>query len=153
MLDQTKDLDKTLREITRVVNPLAPNASIVLTQGAPDNEVVNLLNGVCAPLSARNPRINHQGYLLHRAIEIFSEHGFGDISLHRNSGTCQFPEESLSARSEAAAKVLAGLWYRDDPNYKKMQQALIPELELHFKDSPHSISNEMVTLVARAIPN
>ncbi|KAF7586974.1 hypothetical protein BBP40_007973 [Aspergillus hancockii] len=143
VLDQTEDLDKFLREITRVVNPLATNARIVLTQGAPDNEMVNLLNRVCAPLSARNTRINHQGYLLHRAIEIFSRHGFGDISLHRSGGTCQFLQESLSARSEAAAKVLAGLWYLDDPNYEKMQQALIPELELHFRDSPNSISGDV----------
>ncbi|OJI98279.1 hypothetical protein ASPVEDRAFT_147526 [Aspergillus versicolor CBS 583.65] len=63
-LDQTEDLYKSLREITRVVNLLAPNARIVLTQGTPDNEIVNLVNEVCAPLSARSPSINHQGYLL-----------------------------------------------------------------------------------------
>lgn len=152
VLHYVDDLDKSLEELVRVADPSAPNARIIIVQGAPDNEVVNMLNGVCAPLS-RNPRIDHQGYILHKAADVFSRNGFADIAVHRVQAYCAFPEEEMDQRCEAAAEVLAKFWYIEDPSFGEMKQALIPELKLHFKDRPYTLTDEAAILVARATAN
>jgi SAM-dependent methyltransferase len=147
------DLEKSLREMARVADITNPNARLVVVQGAPDNQLVNLLNDVCAPLSAENSRIDHQGYLLHTAARIFSEHGFGKIETFRVNAFCAFPEEDMMERCQKAAEVLVGFWFKQDPNYEQMKTALIPHLKLHFKDRPHAIGDEVAILSARPVPN
>ncbi|PLB50861.1 S-adenosyl-L-methionine-dependent methyltransferase [Aspergillus steynii IBT 23096] len=147
-LQYVTDLDKSLHEMARVVDSSNPESFIIVTQPGPDSKVMNLINKVAVPLS-QDANFDHHGKILHRASEIFAEHGFGNITVRRVEEVCNFPEKDLSARCSEAAKILAGLWFIDDPGYEKMQQALIPELELHFRDSPHVIGYQTVTLVAR----
>lgn len=153
ILHYVDDLDKSLREIARVVDPSKPGSRIVIVQGAPDNEVVNLLNDICAPLSAQNTAIDHQGYLLNAAATVFAEYGFNDVKVFRVNAYCAFPEEDLTERCQKAAEVLAGFWFRDDPNFVQMKEALIPHLKLHFRDRPHAINDEVAVLVAKPLPN
>ncbi len=54
ILHYVDDLEQSLAEMARVVDPNAPNVRIVIVQGAPDNEVVNLINKAALP-SPRNP--------------------------------------------------------------------------------------------------
>ncbi|KAG2414616.1 hypothetical protein HFD88_003807 [Aspergillus terreus] len=153
ILHYVDDLDKSLREVARVVDPSRPNSRIVIVQGAPDNEVVNLLNDICAPLSAQNTAIDHQGYLLNAAAAVFAEYGFNDVKVFRVNAYCAFPEKDVTERCQKAAEVLAGFWFRDDPNFVQMKEALIPHLKLHFKDRPYAINDEVAVLVAKPLPN
>ncbi|KAE8361482.1 hypothetical protein BDV27DRAFT_160671 [Aspergillus caelatus] len=139
--------------MARVADISNPNARPVVVQGAPDNQLVNLLNEVCAPLSAVNKRVDHQGYLLHTAAKIFSEDGFRKIEIFRVNAFCAFPEEDLAERCEKAADILVGFWFKEDPNYEHMKPALIPHLALHFKDRPNTIGDEVAILSARPLPN
>ncbi|KAF3483978.1 methyltransferase [Arthroderma uncinatum] len=149
ILHYVHDLEKSLREMTRVVDPRLPHAKIVLVQGAPDNEAVNLVNQACAHLSADNKLPDHQGFLLHKASEIFREAGFTDITLRRVDVYCKFPEEDLSERCANAAEILATAWFETDPNLEKMKQELLPALKAHFAHRPDSIGDEGVILIAR----
>ena len=149
VMHYVEDLERSLREMVRVTDPAAPNSRIVLVQGAPENEIIDLMNTVCAPASASNRRPNHQGYLLHKAAKIFTKCGFGDISLHRVDAYCEFLEEDLTIRCEKAAEVVAGLWCLDDANFELMKQALIPRLSFNFKDRPHAIGDQVAVLVAK----
>ncbi|KAF4170029.1 hypothetical protein CNMCM6936_005174 [Aspergillus lentulus] len=142
------DLEASLQEMARVADINNPNARLIVVQGAPDNQVVNLLNDVCVPLSRENTR-DHQGYLLYTAAKVFSERGFGQIETFRVNAFCAFPEKDMMERCTKAAEVLVGLWFKEDPNYAKMTEALIPHLELHFRDREHAIGNEAVILMAR----
>lgn len=149
VLHYVDDLDKSLRELVRVTNSESPYARIVIVQGTPDNEIIDLMNSVCAPISASNKHPNHQGYLLHKAAEVFSELGFSDISFHRVEAYCQFLEEDLSMRCEKAAEVVAGLWCLEDEKFEDMKAALIPRIKFNFQDRPHAIGDQVAILVAR----
>jgi ubiquinone/menaquinone biosynthesis C-methylase UbiE len=46
-LHHADDLDKSLREMARMVGTASPNAQIIIVQAAPDNELVNIINTVC----------------------------------------------------------------------------------------------------------
>ncbi|KAI9036827.1 putative 2-heptaprenyl-1 [Aspergillus affinis] len=149
VMHYVEDLERSLREIVRVTDRSAPFSRIVIVQGAPDNEIIDLMNTVCAPVSASNPLPNHQGYLLHKAVEVFAECGFGDITFHRVDAYCEFKEQELSERCEKAAEVIAGLWCLEDSNFDGMKEALIPRLKFHFLDRPHAIGDQVALLVAR----
>lgn len=149
VMQYVEDLEKSLREMVRVTDRSAPNSRIVVVQGAPENEIVDLMNTVCAPLSGSNPLPNHQGYLLHKAAEVFGACGFDDITFHRVDAYCEFLEKDLSDRCEKAAEVIAGLWCLEDSNFDGMKQALIPKLHIHFMDRPHAIGDQVAVLVAR----
>ncbi|RMZ46283.1 hypothetical protein AFCA_012376 [Aspergillus flavus] len=153
VLHYVQDLERSLHEIARVVDPASPESKIVIVQGAPDNELVNLLNDVCAPLSADNTAVDHQGYLLHEAARVFSEYGFGDIQISRVNAFCSFPEMDLKERCAKAAEVLAGFWFRDDINLERMKMALMPHLEKQFRDRPEEVGDEVAVLVARPFRN
>ncbi|KAM5443604.1 hypothetical protein MferCBS31731_001377 [Microsporum ferrugineum] len=153
ILHYVHDLEKSLREMARVVDQHLPNAKIVIVQGAPDNEVINLVNYVCAPLSTENNRFDHQGFLLHKASEIFREEGFGDITLRRVDVHCKFPEKDLSERCANAAEILATVWFETDPNLAEMKREMIPVLEAHFAHRPNAIGDEGVILIARPSKN
>lgn len=151
VMHYVEDLEGSLRELVRVVNPTDPNACIVIVQGAPDNEIIDLMNTVCAAASASNQLPNHQGYLLHKAFEIFTKCGFGDISFHRVDAYCEFLEKDPSERCETAANVIAGLWCLEDENFDTMKQALIPRIMFNFKDRPHAIGDQVAVLVAKPV--
>ena len=107
ILHYVTDLEKSLTEVSttlvygqyctnaknskmaRVVDPKAPNARIVIVQGSPDNEVVNLINRACAPIAERSgmkgSAYDHQGYLLAECVRVFTRHGFGKITLKRSN--------------------------------------------------------------------
>lgn len=131
----------------------APNARLVIVQGAPDNEVIDLMNSVCAPISAENKRPNHQGFLLRAAAEVFAQCGFGDVSLHRVEAFCEFRNEDLEERCQQAAGVVAGLWCLEDTNFQQMKEALVPRLRFNFQDRPYAIGDQCVVLVAKPLPN
>ena len=143
------DLEKSLLEMIRVVDRNAPHARIVIVQGAPENEIIDLMNTVCAPVSASNNLPNHQGYLLNKAKEVLEQNGFAEISFHRVDAYCAFEEEDLATRCERAAEVIAGLWCLHDANFEAMKEALVPQLRRKFEDRPHSIGDQAAVLVAR----
>ncbi|KAE8365911.1 putative 2-heptaprenyl-1,4-naphthoquinone methyltransferase [Aspergillus caelatus] len=149
VMQYVEDLGKSLHEIVRVTDRNAKNSRIVIVQGAPENEIVELQNTACAPVSASNPLPNHQGYLLHKAVQVFTECGFDDITFHRVDAYCEFLEEDISVRCEKAADVVAGLWCLNDERYEEMKQALIPRLRSHFEDRPHAIGDQVAVLVAK----
>jgi SAM-dependent methyltransferase len=152
ILHYVEDLEKSLTEMVRVVNPAAPNARIVIVQGAPYNDIINLINETCGPIAARDtdtPTVDHQGFLLAKACDVFTAHGFGDISLEPVHAYCNFPEKELSIRSSCAASVLANLGYPSHPRLEEMKKAFIPVLEKHFADNPFQVGDDGVILVAK----
>lgn len=151
VLHYVDDLEKSLQEMARVTDRSAPNARLIIVQGAPDNEVIHLMNSICAPISAENNRPNHQGYLLRTAAEVFTKCGFADVSLHRVEAFCEFREEDLEERCNEAAEVVAGLWCLNDANFEQMKHALIPRLRFHFLDRQYAIGDQAVFLVAKPL--
>lgn len=147
-LQYADDLEKSLHEIARVVDPSNPESRIVISQGGPDNKVLNLINRALVSLG-RCESLDHHGYILHNASEALAGHGFADVSVRRVEAYCKFPEQDISERCARAAELLAGLWYKNDPDYEKVKQALVPELEQYFQDSPHSIGFGTAVLVAK----
>ncbi|TQV95980.1 methyltransferase [Cordyceps javanica] len=154
ILHYVDDVEKSLQEMARVVDPTAPNARIVLIQGAPDNELVSLVNKACAGIVEESmpqgeSAIDHQGLLLATAARVLTQHGFGDVQLQRVHVPCKFLEEHQAARSKAAANVLIDLWYQDHPRVEDMKAAILPVLEEHFSDNSMEVGDQAVLLVAK----
>ncbi|KAM3475714.1 hypothetical protein MY8738_007276 [Beauveria namnaoensis] len=152
ILHYVDDLEKSLTEMARVVDAKAPNARIVIVQGAPDNEVVNLINRVCAPIAEtaglQGSAYDHQGYLLAQCARVFSKHGFGKITLKRSNAWANFKSEPLEARITEAAEVLTGFWYFGHPEQQAMEKAFVPILQEHFADRDYEVGDQSVILVA-----
>lgn len=138
--------------MARVVDAQAPNARIVIVQGSPDNEVVNLINRACAPIAEKaglkGSAYDHQGYLLAECARIFTRHGFGKITLKRSNAWVNFKSEPLEKRIEEAAEVLTGFWYLGHLERKNMEQALVPILQEHFADRDYEVGDQSVILIA-----
>ncbi|MBL1110438.1 hypothetical protein JK361_38840 [Streptomyces sp. 5-8] len=66
-------------------------ARIVVVQGTPDNELIDLWNRSCVPLTGQGP--DHQGYLLTLAGREFAAGRFTDISFTRAPVDVVFPED------------------------------------------------------------
>ena len=149
VLHYVSDLERALLEMVRVTDVTDLNARIIIVQGAPENEVIDLMNTFCAPVSDSNRRPNHQGYLLHIAARVFTKCGFGRISFHRVDAYCEFNEESIDIRCKQAAEIIAGLWCLEDKNFNGMKEGLLPHLENSFRERPHAIGDQVAILVAR----
>ncbi|KAM5430445.1 hypothetical protein McanCB56680_007208 [Microsporum canis] len=154
ILHYVDDLEQSLAEMARVVDPTAPNARIVIVQGAPDNEVVNLINKACASIAQEGmlpgeSAIDHQGFLLATAARVFTRHGFGDVSVARVDAHCNFPEDDLSVRCSKATDVLTDFWYKDHPRNGDMKEAFPPILREHFASRPLEVGDQAVILIAK----
>lgn len=154
ILHYVDDLEQPLSEMAHVVNPAAPNARIVIVQGAPHNEVVNLINKACASIAEESmlpgsSAIDHQGFLLNAAAKVFARHGFGDISVARVDAHCNFAEDDLSVRCSKAADVLTNFWYKDHPRNNDMKDAFQPILKEHFASRQLEVGDQAVILIAK----
>lgn len=152
VLHYVDDLEQSLSEMARVVNPEAPNARIVIVQGAPDNDIVNLINKACASIveeSMEGSAIDHQGIFLAIAARVFTKLGFGNVSVARVDAHCNFPEQDLAVRCEKAATVLAEFWYQDHPGCDRMKEAFQPILREHFEEQPFVVGDQAVILIAQ----
>jgi SAM-dependent methyltransferase len=150
VLPYVDDLEGAVREMARVCDRGAPGARVVLIGGAPDNELVSLLNEACVPL-AGEPH-DHQGQLLATAARVLTGLGFTDIRLHRTGAALHFPEIDVEERIDAAAALLTDFWYEDHPRAADMRAALRPVLRRHFAVRPHAVGDQGVVLVASAHP-
>jgi SAM-dependent methyltransferase len=147
VLPYVDDPRRAVREMARVCDASAPDAKVVLIGGAPDNELVGMLNEVCVPLAGEEP--DHQGYLLATAAAVLAEHGFGRFSLHRTEAALHFPEVSVDERVDAACAVLGDFWYEGHPRVEDMRAALRPRVRRHFLHRPHAVGDQATVLVAR----
>ncbi|MEU5693033.1 class I SAM-dependent methyltransferase [Actinosynnema sp. NPDC020468] len=147
VLPYVRDLRGALHEIARVCDDRDPDAAVVIVGGAPDNELVRLLNETCVPLSGEEP--DHQGFLLTEAAVVFAEHGFAEFSLLRTEAALHFPEPVESDRIAVAATTLVDFWFEDHPHAAAMRHALEPALAEHFAHRPHAIGDQATVLVAR----
>ncbi|MDH6133396.1 SAM-dependent methyltransferase [Kitasatospora sp. MAA4] len=147
MLHYADDPQAAVAELARVVDPAHPEAKVVLVQGSPDNELIDLWNRVCAPLTGEQP--DHQGQLLTLAARTLAEHGFQDIALHPVAVRVAFPEPGPHAKAEAAADALADFWHTGHAQRDQLRAALLAPLAEHFATGADSISDNGVMLVAR----
>lgn len=150
VLPYVDDLERSVSEIARVCDIEHPQARVVLLGGAPDNELVRLLNETCVPL-ADEPH-DHQGFLLATAAETLARYGFGHFSLHRTEAALHFPEIVPEERVRVAATTLVDLWYEGHPRAHDMQQAIMPALRRHFARRPHAVGDQGVALIASPGP-
>ncbi len=150
VLPYVDDLERSVHEIARVCDPDHPRARVVLIGGAPDNELVRLLNETCVPL-AGEPH-DHQGFLLATAAEVLAHHGFRHFSLYRTEAALHFPETTQEERVRAATTALVDLWYEDHPRAPDMRRAIAPAIRRHFSRRPHAIGDQGVALIARPVP-
>ncbi|MFJ4654444.1 methyltransferase domain-containing protein [Nocardia sp. NPDC088792] len=147
VLPYAQDLQGALHEIARVCDNEDPDAAIVIIGGAPDNELVRLLNDVGIPVAGEEP--DHQGFLLAEAARVFAEHGFSEFSLLRTESALHFRETSQYDRIAAAATTLADFWFEGHPRSAEIRRALEPALSEHFAHRPHAIGDQATVLVAR----
>ncbi|KAK2751066.1 hypothetical protein FQN57_000141 [Myotisia sp. PD_48] len=157
-LERVKDINQAMAEILRVMNATAPGAKIIIIQAAPDNDVVKLVNKVCAPLSSSDKTPIHHGAVLNQASEVLKTNGFGDIELRRvyTDSACDFSKEFQSqsngcAAAEAAAELLSALYYDGDSNLSAMQEAFVPALQTHVKESPYKVGTQSVMIIAKPV--
>ncbi|WP_129311675.1 methyltransferase domain-containing protein [Streptomyces sp. L2] len=141
---------RAVREMVRVVDTAHPEARIVLVQGAPDNELIDLWNRTCAPLTGQGR--DHQGYLLTLAARELAAGGFTDISFTRAPVDVVFPENGPEAKAEAAAQALAEFWSTGDPAPARLREALLPLMREHFATGTDRFNDDGVLLVARPRP-
>lgn len=116
--------------MAHVVDLSAPNARLVVAQGTPDNKVINLINESCGPLAGEP--VDHQGYFLIVAVQIFTQGGFGQINVDVVEASCNFPEQDMAAKCARAAEVLQNLRYHGHTQADAMRATMIPALERHF---------------------
>ncbi|MEV6237954.1 class I SAM-dependent methyltransferase [Lentzea sp. NPDC051838] len=147
ILPYVTDLEGALHEIARVVDLTHPEAKVVIIGGAPDNELVSLLNETCVPIAEEPP--DDQGYLLSVAEEVLKSNGFSRFTAHRTEAALHFPEAGLDERVRAAAQILVNFWYEDHPAAHEMLTAVEPALRRHFSRRPHAVGDQGVVLVAR----
>ncbi|MFE2183128.1 class I SAM-dependent methyltransferase [Streptomyces asiaticus] len=147
VLPYVQDLQQALEEIARVCDDTNPNATIIVVGGAPDNELVRLLNEVCVPMAGEQP--DHQGFLLAEAARVFSNHGFSEFSLLRTEAALHFPELSESDRTTAAAATLVDFWFEGHARAADMRHALESAMHDHFARRPHAVGDQATVLVAR----
>jgi hypothetical protein len=153
VLHYVDDLEASLKEMVRVVDPDSPNARIILVQGAPDCQAMNFIDKACTPYitndSTSKAVLNHQGYFLHNAAKVFTANGFGDISLLSLDTSLRITEPDLQSRCKHAAEVLANFWFMGHPRVEEMKGSLVNMLEKHFKKKPFEIGDRSVMLVAK----
>lgn len=147
ILPYVDDLEGSVREIGRVCDQDHPGAKVVLMGGAPDNELVSLLNESCLPLAGEAH--DHQGYLLATAAEVLGELGFRAFTLHRTEAALHFPETDPEERVRAAARTLVNFWFENHPAAADMRRAIEPAVRHHFGRRPHAVGDQGVVLVAR----
>ncbi|KAE8374194.1 S-adenosyl-L-methionine-dependent methyltransferase [Aspergillus bertholletiae] len=145
-LDNLLDMERAIQQMTRLVSGL--DSKIVVVQGGPYNEVVQLLTSV-----TRSAPVGHQGHLLHSAIQYLAKYGFGDINLHRIDAHYEFQEENCLERCTTAADFLTGIWHKQHFQHELIKKALIPRLQLRFRSDANMVSHGMVAIVARPFPN
>ncbi|GGP86455.1 methyltransferase domain-containing protein [Streptomyces melanogenes] len=147
VLHYTDDPAAAVAEMARTVDRTHPEAKVVLVQGAPDNELIELWNRTCAHLIGEP--LDHQGYLLDLAARVLAEHGFDDIAFTRARVDVVFPEEGPEAKAAAAAEVLADFWNTGHPRLGQLRQALLPALREHFAHGTDRFNDDAVMLTAR----
>lgn len=147
ILPYVTDLERSVREIARVADRSHPEAKVVFIGGAPDNELVALLNETCVPIAGEPP--DDQGYLLEVAAEVLERNGFSRFTAHRTEAALHFPEADPDERVRAAAQILVNFWYEDHPAAPEMLTAVEPALRRHFARRPHAVGDQGVVLVAR----
>ncbi|MFJ2172404.1 methyltransferase domain-containing protein [Streptomyces sp. NPDC101062] len=146
VLPYVEDPDRAIREMARVCDAGRSGSRVVLIGGAPDNNLVSMLNEACVPL-AGEPH-DHQGHLLATAARTLRDLGFTDVVVHRTEAALHFPETDLEERITAAAALMTDFWYEDHPRSADMREALRPVLRRHFADRPHAVGDQGVVLVA-----
>ncbi len=147
ILPYVSDVERSVEEIARVIDRSHPEAKIVFIGGAPDNELVSILNETCVPLAGEP--VDHQGYLLAVAAEALERNGFTRFALHRTEAALHFPESDVEDRVRAAARTLVNFWFEDHPAVPEMLTAVEPALRRHFGRRPHAVGDQGVVLVAR----
>ncbi|MCJ0871200.1 methyltransferase domain-containing protein [Streptomyces sp. AP-93] len=148
VLHYTEDPDAAVSEMLRVLDLSHPAAKVVLIQGAPDNEMVRLLNTHCTAIAGEQP--DHQGYLLTRAARLLAEAGLDDISFRRVGARLALDGPTPQDSAGAAAGLLADFWHTGHPRNPDMREALGAELAPAFASGPHTVQDDAVLLIARA---
>jgi hypothetical protein len=136
-LDYVGDVEAAVREVTRVAKRVS-QSRILIIQGAPDNEFVQLLN-----TTSRLSSVSHQGKLLRFAMRQSEMEGFGDLSLQRVHTHYSFPENAIAKRCISAASVLL-----NGSHCLGNQEELMSRLQLHFQGSADRTGHGMVILSA-----
>ena len=138
MYSDSTDVVESITKLAR-----ASRSRIALIQGAPENEVVQLINSV-----ARSLPISHQGHILSAARKALVEQGFTNISLERIRAKFDFPEKDTAARYAAAADALLDIWHRNHPQKEEMRIVLADRLHLQFHGQENAIGFDLVALLA-----
>ncbi|WP_437940588.1 class I SAM-dependent methyltransferase [Sorangium sp. So ce341] len=145
VLHYVDDVVRAVEEMIRVCDKRG--SRIVIVQGAPDNEMIGLLNRNCCAVAG--DAADHQGYLLATAAEVLFGRGFRSIEMARVSVELRCEEADLEERIASAAEVLQRFWYDRHPAAELMKRRLAGELRAHFTRKPSAIGNDGVLLVAR----
>ncbi|XXX80353.1 methyltransferase domain-containing protein [Sorangium sp. So ce134] len=145
VLHYVDDVVRAVEEMIRVSDKRG--SRILIVQGAPDNEMVGLLNRNCCAVAG--DAADDQGHLLATAARVLSGHGFTSLDMTRVSVELRCDEDDLEERIASAAEVLQRFWYDRHPAAELMKKGLSGELRAHFARKPRSIGNDGVLLVAR----
>jgi hypothetical protein len=132
------DVEKSITKLAR-----ASRSRIALIQGAPDNEIVQLINSV-----ARSLPVSHQGHILSAARKALVEQDFTNVSSERIRARFDFPEKDTAARCAAAADFLLDIWHRDHPQKEEMRVILTDRLHLQFQGQENAVGFDLVAVLA-----
>ena len=140
----TSSLETTIKEIVRVLSPTGP-ARVVLVEGAPDNEWVNLMNKA---LLAQSKTPVHHGILLEKADGILKEAGLTRTSLTRRDCWLNFADLEEKDRVGKATEILASITSTGEDVAEKVRAVLVDKLTKQFGGRPDEIGFQEVVLIA-----
>ena len=144
VLQYSNNPAQCITEMVRVCQQ-KPEATIILIQAAPWNQVAQLLND-CAGLVGK-PLTDH-GYLLALAASILEQQDFAKIEMHPVKIPLNFPESTPELRTHAAKSLLQRMCFEGHPRRTEIQDLLADKLKSHFQSSS-AINDDGIVLVAK----
>ncbi|WP_437489913.1 class I SAM-dependent methyltransferase [Sorangium sp. So ce1014] len=147
VLHYVDDVVGAVQEMIRVCDKRDPGSRIVIVQGAPDNEMVGLLNSNCCAVAG--DEAEHHGHLLATAADVLWSHGFKNVDMVRVNVELRCDEADLEERIARAAEVLQRFWYDRHPAAEIMKMRLSADLRARFTRTPTSIGDDGIMMVAR----
>ncbi|KIJ44125.1 hypothetical protein M422DRAFT_47603 [Sphaerobolus stellatus SS14] len=131
-----------VQEILRVLITTGP-ACVILHEGAPDNEFINLLK------DGAGNKLLHPGILLAQVEETLKKAGFADTAYSETESFLNLADIVEDRRVEFALELLAAITNDQQDVQKSVKANLIEPLKKHFMGRPMEIAYQGVILTAK----
>lgn len=124
------------------------SSHIAVIQGAPYNELLDLIHAVCSPLLDTENLPAHQGHILEIAANTLKDSNYRDVTFHPIEASFDFSSEGKYA-ANVAANFFVGWLYPDHKNTVALKEALENRIKIYFVTRSNMIGFNLIALVAK----